>query len=100
MTRAEQVALGVLLAVGAAAVVWQGGIKGHAPEVQGAVEGVTWKAGYPEGHEHLALPWDIGTVIWGPHPLYCGHNRMGQYRDPLIAQGWEWMSDPPSEATI
>lgn len=69
-------------------------------QTQGAVEGVTWKAGYPQGHEHLALPWDIGSVIWGPHPLYCGGNRMGKYRDPLIAQGWEWVASPPSEETI
>ncbi len=99
MTRGEQLALIGLAAV-AAVVVWQGGTGPDRSEVQGAVEGVTWKAGYPEGHEHLALPWDIGTVIWGPHPLYCGRNRMGQYRDPLIAQGWGWVSDPPSEATI
>ena len=99
MTRNEQLAV-VGLAVLAAIVAVQAGIKPRDPAVQGAVEGVTWRAGYPEGHEHLALPWDIGTVIWGPHPLYCGGNHMGQYRDPLIAQGWEWMSNPPSEATI
>jgi hypothetical protein len=99
MTRNQLLAV-LALAVLAGVLVWQGGTESDRSEVQGAVEGVTWKAGYPAGHEHLALPWDIGTVIWGPHPLYCGNNRMGQYRDPLIAQGWEWMASPPSEATI
>jgi hypothetical protein len=100
ITRNEQLALvGAALVVGV--LLWQGGIKSHEPEVMGAVEGVTWKAGYPEGHEHLALPWDIGSVAWGPHPLYCGPNHPGQYRDRLIAEGWsDWISDPPSEATI
>jgi hypothetical protein len=97
----DRVLLGLMLAVGAAVVVWQSGTKGNVPETAlGAVDGVTWAAGYPEGNEHLALPQDIGTVLWGPHPLYCGNNRPGQYRDPLIARGWGWIADPPSEATI
>lgn len=100
MTGQEKAVIGVLVAVAAAIVVWQGGPAGNVPEVQGAVDGVTWKAGYPEGHEHLALPWDIGSVIWGPHPLYCDPHGPGKYRDPLIAQGWGWIADPPSEATI
>jgi hypothetical protein len=71
------------------------------PPVQGAVEGVTWRPGYPAGHEHLAHPADIGTVLWGPHPIYCDPAGPGKYRDPLIARGWaDWISDPPSEATI
>ena len=100
MTRNEQLAIAGL-AVLAAVVVWRSGTGLEPEQVQGAVEGVTWKAGYPLGHEHLALPEDIGTVIWGPHPLYCKPNHPGQYRDPLIAMGWsDWISDPPSEATI
>ena len=100
MTRDQMLALG-----GAAAIVlvlaWQAQTADKLAPVQGAVEGVTWKAGYPAGHEHLALPWDIGTVIWGPHPLYCGGNRMGQYRDPLIADGWAtWIASNPEDATI
>jgi len=97
----DKALLGLLLAVGAAVVVWQSGRRGNVPETAlGAVDGVTWKAGYPEGHEHLALPWEIGTVLWGPHPLYCDPHGPGQYRDRLIAQGWGWIADPPSEATI
>jgi hypothetical protein len=100
MTRGEWAALAGL-AVVAAAVVWTSGTGTQAPEVQGAVEGVTWKAGYPEGHEHLALPWDIGATIWGPHPIYCDPYGPGKFRDPLIARGWDdWIADPPSEATI
>ena len=102
MDRGERVGLAVaLLALAAAAVLWRAGLTGGQPEVQGAVEGVTWKAGYPEGHEHLALPWEIGTVLWGPHPLYCDPYGPGKFRDPLIAAGWDyWVSNPPSEATI
>lgn len=100
MTARERLLLGLLLLAGAAVVIWQSGTKGNVPETLGAVDGVTWKAGYPEGHEHLALPWEIGTVLWGPHPIYCDPRGPGKYRDPLIAQGWGWIADPPSEATI
>ena len=100
MTRQEQIAVGALVvlaaAVAAAMVIKR---EGPAP-VQGAVEGVTWPGGYPPGHEHLALPADIGSVIWGPHPIYCDPDGPGKFRDPLIARGWEWISRPPSEATI
>jgi hypothetical protein len=102
VSREERLAiLAALLVAGIALVVWQSGTASQAPETLGAVEGVTWKAAYPPGHEHLALPWDIGSVIWGPHPLYCGTNHPGQYRDALIDRGWaDWIADPPSEATI
>lgn len=100
MTRNEQLAIGGGVLVLVLAYLWASGSGSSAPEVQGAVEGVTWKAGYPEGHEHLALPWEIGSVIWGPHPIYCDPRGPGKYRDPLIEQGWGWMSSPPSEETI
>jgi hypothetical protein len=100
MTRNEQLALGALAVLTLGAVAWQSGIRPRPPQVQGAVEGVTWKAGYPVGHEHLALPWDIGSVLWGPHPIYCDPDGPGKFRDPLIAQGWSWVSDPPSESTV
>lgn len=100
MTARERVLLGLMLLVGAAVVIWQSGTEGSVPETLGAVDGVTWKAGYPEGHEHLALPWEIGSVLWGPHPIYCDPRGPGKYRDPLIARGWAWIADPPSEATI
>ena len=101
MSTREKAAAGLLLALAAAAVVWQSGRRGNVPEtVQGAVDGVVWASGYPEGNEHLARPQDIGTVLWGPHPIYCDPHGPGKYRDPLIAQGWGWIADPPSEATI
>jgi hypothetical protein len=100
MTRNEMIGLGALAAAAVAVMYWAGGAGEGIANVQGAVEGVTWKAGYPSGHEHLAKPWEIGTVLWGPHPLYCDQYGPGKYRDPLIEQGWAWISDPPSEATI
>jgi len=102
MTLQEKIVLGALVLAGAGLVIWQGsqGTEGGGA-VQGAVEGVTWKAGYPQGHEHLALPWDIGTVIWGPHPLYCDPYGPGRFRDPLIAEGWsDWIANNPSDETI
>jgi hypothetical protein len=101
MTRNEQIALAVGAAAVAAYVIWQNSqyAKGARP-VQGAVEGVTWKAGYPVGHDHLALPWEIGATLWGPHPIYCDRDGPGKYRDPLIAQGWSWIADNPSNETI
>jgi hypothetical protein len=100
MTRNEQLALGVAVIL-IAVVAWNTRDTVGTVPVQGAVEGVTWKAGYPVGHEHLALPWEIGSVIWGPHPIYCDRYGPGKYRDPLIAAGWSnWIADPPSEATI
>ena len=99
MTRQEQIAVGALAVVAAGVVFWNQRREDTMP-VQGAVEGITWRAGYPAGHEHLAKPEDIGTVIWGPHPIYCDPDGPGKFRDPLIAAGWEWMSKPPSEATI
>jgi hypothetical protein len=101
MTRADQIAAAALGAA-ALAVIWLNSryTDGAAP-VQGAVEGVTWKAGYPVGHDHLALPWEIGATLWGPHPIYCDPYGPGKYRDPLIAQGWTyWMADPPQDKTI
>jgi hypothetical protein len=101
MTRSEWIAAGGLAAIGLAAIWWQSGTGVTPAAVQGAVDGVTWHARYPPGHEHLALPEEIGTVLWGPHPLYCDRYGPGKYRDPLIAQGWsDWIADPPSEATI
>ena len=101
MTRNEQLAvagLGVLAV--AVFLLRTRGDDGPVP-VQGAVEGVTWKAGYPVGHEHLALPWEIGATLWGPHPLYCDQYGPGKFRDPLIAAGWSgWIADPPSEAIL
>ena len=99
MTRQEQLAVLGLALIGAGVVFWSMRQEDGMP-VQGAVEGVTWRAGYPAGHEHLAKPEDIGVVIWGPHPIYTDPCGPGKFRDPLIAQGWEWMSKPPSEATI
>lgn len=100
MTRGELAAIGVA-GVTVLGILWvQSGTGATRAAVQGAVDGVTWKAGYPPGHEHLALPEEIGTVLWGPHPLYCDRNGPGKFRDPLIARGWEWISDPPSEETI
>lgn len=102
MDRQEIAALAALLAAATALVIWQAraGRDGPGP-VQGAAEGVTWKPGYPDGHEHLALPADIGTVLWGPHPVYTDPYGPGKYRDPLIAAGWaNWIADPPSEAVI
>lgn len=90
-------ALGAALA---AVVVWSQLGMPAPRQVQGAVDGITWIPGYPAGHEHLARPEDIGSVLWGPHPLYCDPDGPGKYRDPMIAQGWGWISDPPSEATI
>jgi hypothetical protein len=100
VSRNEKLILAALVVVAVAGVCWQASAQGTEMPVLGAVEGVRWQPGYPVGHEHLALPADIGTVLWGPHPLYCGSNRPGQYRDALIDQGWAWISDPPSEATI
>jgi hypothetical protein len=100
MTRNEIIAL----AAGAAVIGvlwWQSGTGATPAAVQGAVEGITWRANYPPGHEHLALPSGIGTVLWGPHPIYCDQRGPGKYRDPLIARGWaDWIADPPSEETI
>jgi hypothetical protein len=102
MNTKEWAVLAAVVAAAAAGIVWQAyRDPGAAGPVQGAVEGITWKAGYPQGHEHLALPWDIGSVIWGPHPIYCDPYGPGKYRDPLIAAGWaDWIANPPSEATI
>jgi hypothetical protein len=101
MTRNEQLcAAGLAVALGVA-VWWNSRYTRGAAPVQGAVEGVTWKAGYPVGHEHLALPWEIGSVIWGPHPIYCDQYGPGKYRDPLIAMGWaDWIADTPQDKTI
>jgi hypothetical protein len=96
----DKILLGALAVVAVGVVVWSAMGDTVVPEVQGAVDGVTWMPGYPAGHEHLAHPADIGTVLWGPHPLYCDPHGPGKYRDPMIAQGWSWMSNPPSEATI
>jgi len=100
VTRNEQIMLGALAVAVVTLMIWSGADAEATTAVQGAVEGVTWKAGYPSGHEHLAKPWEIGTVLWGPHPLYTDQYGPGKYRDPLIEQGWAWISDPPSEATI
>jgi hypothetical protein len=81
-------------------LVWQGGALRAAYRVQGAVDGVKRTPGYPPGHAHLAHPDDIGGVLWGPHPVYCDQDGPGKYRDRLIERGWEFMSDPPGEATI
>ena len=100
MTRQEQVAVAALALIAAGVVFWNVRREDTMP-VQGAVEGIAWRAGYPVGHEHLAKPEDIGTVIWGPHPIYCDPDGPGKYRDPLISAGWDnWISNPPSEATI
>jgi hypothetical protein len=32
--------------------------------------------------------------------VYCDQDGPGKYRDRLIERGWEFMSDPPGEATI
>lgn len=101
MTDSEKL---VLLALGLVLFVVLGVSTGQAQagarNIQGAIEGVTWDPQNPVGHEHLALPSDIGSVLWGPHPIYCDPKGPGKYRDQLIARGWEWMSQPPSEDTI
>jgi hypothetical protein len=101
MTRQEQLAIAAMAAVAVGLIlVYSGSGTAALSETQGAVDGVVWHWGYPQGHEHLAQPWEIGETLWGPHPLYCDPRGPGKYRDPLIARGWEWISDPPSEATL
>lgn len=101
MTRRDLIAGGAMLIIVTALAIWSGtGPRDLAGDVQGAVDGVGWKPGYPAGHEHLARAEDIGTVLWGPHPLYCDPDGPGRFRDPMIAQGWAWIAAPPSEAVI
>lgn len=102
LSRSEQVLLAAVVAAVILLVVIIPGTRGSAvPEVLGSVEGIAWNPEYPAGHQHLARPADIGSVLWGPHPIYCDPDGPGKYRDPLIARGWaDWISNPPSEDTI
>ncbi len=102
MSRAEQAALAVLAGLAfVLLVVLPASAPRELRDVQGAVEGVSWEPGPPPGHAHLAMPSEIGSVIWGPHPLYCDPKGPGKHRDALIARGWEnWMADPPGEVIL
>lgn len=101
MTREEQIGVAVVAAAAVLALsVSTARGRAGSNRALGAVEGVTWSEEYPGGQQHLALPSEIGSVIWGPHPVYCGSQSPGRGRNGLINYGWQWLSDPPSEATI
>lgn len=100
LTREEAAVAVIAGAAAVALLIWSGMAAEGAYRVQGAVEGVPRSMAYPPGHQHLATPDEIGTVLWGPHPVYCQQNGPGTYRDALIARGWEFLADPPGEKTI
>lgn len=50
---------------------------------------------------HVAHPEEIGAhVLTGRHPLYAHASSMSPNCHRVIAEGWDWMLDPPSEVVI
>lgn len=103
MTPEQQLGLAVL---GAAAVIavlaspWSPLPGAQAPSDE-AAGNVIWRQGYPAGHQHLCKPGDIaGGPMAGPHHLYRRPAEVGQNRNWLIQQGWDWMLYPPGEAPL
>jgi len=104
MTRQDEILIFAGIAAAAAVLAFTAGAMplprhlAQAPD--GAVQGVGWDPAYPEGHEHLCHPFEMGQCLAGGHPLFRRPKSPGAARDALIEHGWSWIADPPSEADL